>query len=50
MPPPDQERPPEEEISFVREWIDTALATMELTGDPDPGHETIRRLNRSEYN
>ncbi len=49
MPPPDQERPPDEEISFVREWIDTALATMELTGDPDPGHETIRRLNRSEY-
>ena len=49
MPPPEQERPPDEEASFTRQWIDTALATIELTGDPDPGHETIRRLNRSEY-
>ena len=49
MPPPEQDRPPFAETLFTRQWLDTALKTVELTGDPDPGHETIRRLNRSEY-
>ena len=48
MPPPSRLRPEEETyIDFV-EWIETELDLASLA-NPNPGTETIHRLNRTEY-
>ena len=48
MPPPRRPRPDEETyIDFV-EWIETELDLASLA-NPNPGTETIHRLNRTEY-
>jgi len=48
MPPPRRPRPDEETyIDFV-EWIETELDQASLA-NPNPGTETIHRLNRTEY-
>jgi formylglycine-generating enzyme required for sulfatase activity len=49
MPPEDAQQPSAQEREFVRQWAHEALATMRFSGTSDPGHETIRRLNRAEY-
>ena len=49
MPPEDADQPPREDVEFTRRWAEDTLATLRFTGRPDPGHETIRRLNRAEY-
>lgn len=49
MPPEDGEQPPEEEMLAVRKWIEEALSKIDCDGDVNPGRETIRRLNRIEY-
>ena len=49
MPPPEEERPLPEEIEGTGQWIEDVLATVQYAGPSDPGHETIRRLNRVEY-
>lgn len=49
MPPADEDQPPAEESAAVQQWIDDALAGIPFAGATDPGHETIRRLNRAEY-
>ena len=49
MPPEDEDQPSPEESDFIRRWAADALASIQFTGSPDPGHETIRRLNRAEY-
>ncbi len=49
MPPADEEQPPAEASASVQGWIEDALTGIPFTGSTDPGHETIRRLNRAEY-
>jgi len=49
MPPEDSERPEREDIRFMLKWIEQAMADFDCSGPIDPGHETIHRLNKSEY-
>ena len=49
MPPEDADQPSREDSDFTRRWAADALARIPFSGTPDPGHETIRRLNRAEY-
>ncbi len=49
MPPEDQKQPSKEETDLTKRWIEDTLAKIHYAGAPDPGHETIRRLNRAEY-
>lgn len=48
MPPTDAERPTKEEVDTVIQWIETDAFALD-PNDPDPGHVTLRRLNRNEY-
>ncbi len=48
MPPSGKPMPTETEMSDVTNWIGMQLAHLE-GGQLDPGHVTIRRLNRTEY-
>ncbi|MGE3642151.1 MAG: DUF1592 domain-containing protein, partial [Pirellulales bacterium] len=48
MPPADEERPTKEEIDTVVQWIESDAFALD-PADPDPGHVTLRRLNRTEY-
>jgi len=51
MPPADHDRqPPMELRRGVTDWIDRAINYVDCTIVSDPGHITIRRLNRVEYN
>ena len=49
MPPEQEKQPAGEDVEFTRRWIEDVLIRVRHRGDPDPGHETIRRLNRAEY-
>jgi formylglycine-generating enzyme required for sulfatase activity len=49
MPPPDSKQPPSAELDMLTNWIAGAVAAVDCSGESDPGHETIRRLNRTEY-
>ncbi|MCC9604400.1 DUF1592 domain-containing protein [Blastopirellula sp. JC732] len=49
MPPKDETQPSAEEMAQTLEWIRGALADYSCDGPADPGRETIRRLNRAEY-
>ena len=49
MPPEDSEQPPGEELQGVLKWVEEALSTVDCDGPVNPGRETIRRLNRIEY-
>jgi hypothetical protein len=49
MPPEDAEQPTAEERKFLVEWIDDAIHNIDCQHDAEPGHVTIRRLNRVEY-
>ncbi len=48
MPPPDEYAPDDEERAKLIAWIDSAVFPVDPT-NPDPGHVTLRRLNRVEY-
>ncbi len=48
MPPPDEYAPGEEERAKMVKWIDYAVFYVDPK-NPDPGHVTLRRLNRTEY-
>ncbi|MBC7980598.1 MAG: DUF1587 domain-containing protein, partial [Armatimonadetes bacterium] len=48
MPPPDEFAPEEEERAKLVGWIDAAVFPVDAE-NPDPGHVTLRRLNRIEY-
>lgn len=50
MPPPDSEQPSDDDRSGIADWIERAMNYIDCTAPPDPGHVTIRRLNRVEYN
>ena len=48
MPPPDEYAPDNEERAALVKWIDDAVFPVD-PNNPDPGHVTLRRLNRTEY-
>jgi hypothetical protein len=48
MPPPDEDSPETEEREKLLAWIDAAVFPVDPK-NPDPGHVTLRRLNRTEY-
>jgi len=49
MPPKDARQPPQPDCEGIAAWIDQAVAAVDCSRAADPGHETIRRLNRAEY-
>ena len=48
MPPPDEFSPDNVERAKLVKWIDDAVFPVD-PNNPDPGHVTLRRLNRTEY-
>lgn len=48
MPPPDEFAPGDEDREKLISWIDRAIFPVDLE-NPDPGHVSLRRLNRTEY-
>ncbi len=48
MPPPDEDAPDDSERQKLLSWIDDAIFPVD-PNNPDPGHVTLRRLNRNEY-
>ena len=48
MPPPPRPRPADETYIRFVDWIETELDRAAVA-DPNPGTETIHRLNRTEY-
>jgi hypothetical protein len=48
MPPKGRSRPSADEISQVEKWIKYSALGIDPR-HPDPGHVTLRRLNRTEY-
>ncbi len=49
MPPEDAPNLSDDERAFLGKWIDGALHDINCTDAAFPGHLTIRRLNRLEY-
>lgn len=50
MPPEKKPQPSEAERKKLTGWIESAVMYCDCTGPINPGRETIRRLNRAEYN
>jgi hypothetical protein len=48
MPPAEEEQPTQHERDEIIRWIETDAFGID-PADPDPGHVTLRRLNRAEY-
>jgi Protein of unknown function (DUF1588)/Protein of unknown function (DUF1587)/Protein of unknown function (DUF1592)/Protein of unknown function (DUF1585)/Protein of unknown function (DUF1595)/Planctomycete cytochrome C len=48
MPPAEEEQPTPAERDEIIRWIETDAFGVN-PADPDPGHVTLRRLNRAEY-
>ncbi|HVX13728.1 MAG TPA: DUF1592 domain-containing protein [Pirellulales bacterium] len=48
MPPLGEPHPAADEIARLEDWIKTAVFEFDPQ-NPDPGHVTVRRLNRVEY-
>lgn len=48
MPPPAEFAPGDEERKKLISWIDQAIFPVDPS-NPDPGHVSLRRLNRTEY-
>ena len=51
MPPKDDDgpKPTKDEADRLIEWLDETLNKIDCTGVVNPGHVTLRRLNRTEY-
>ena len=49
MPPEDAEQPTDNERRLLVQWIDNAINEIDCEHNAEPGHVTIRRLNRVEY-
>lgn len=49
MPPKDAEKPTKEERQRLVEWLDGTLNDIDCQQTQNPGHVTLRRLNRAEY-
>ena len=50
MPPDDRPQPSREEVGHLEQWIKSVMKADDCGRTFDPGHVTIRRLNRAEYN
>ncbi|WAC19745.1 DUF1592 domain-containing protein [Luteolibacter sp. SL250] len=48
MPPPDEDAPDDVNRKKLISWIDDAVFPVD-PNNPDPGHVTLRRFNRTEY-
>ena len=48
MPPSGAAKPPRESLTEFASWLSTSL-DKNAAANPDPGHATLRRLNRAEY-
>ena len=48
MPPKGMPRPPKEQITEFTSWLAQSL-DANAAAHPDPGHATVRRMNRTEY-
>ena len=48
MPPKGMPRPPKEQIAEFTNWLAKSLDSQ-AAAHPDPGHATVRRMNRAEY-
>lgn len=48
MPPGDAERPSDEEVEQLADWVKYRALRIDPK-NPDPGRLTLRRLNRNEY-
>jgi mono/diheme cytochrome c family protein len=48
MPPKGMPRPPKEQITEFTSWLAKSL-DANAAAHPDPGHATVRRMNRTEY-
>jgi mono/diheme cytochrome c family protein len=49
MPPPNRPQPSGDERARMVDWLQSTLFRVDCER-PDPGHVTLRRLNRIEYN
>lgn len=49
MPPKDSDQPSSDDRKLLVAWLDDVLNNIDCTSNPNPGHVTIRRLNRVEY-
>jgi hypothetical protein len=50
MPPPSRPRPPAADVEALTRTLRGLFAQADRSARLDPGHVTIRRLNRTEYN
>src|SRR6516225_6721842 len=48
MPPKGMPRPPKEQITAFTSWLAKSLDD-DASAHPNPGHATVRRMNRAEY-
>src|SRR3984885_14940246 len=48
MPPKGMPRPPKEQITAFTSWLAKSLDDQ-AAAHPNPGHATVRRMNRTEY-
>jgi len=48
MPPKGMPRPPKEQITAFTSWLAKSLDDA-ASAHPNPGHATVRRMNRAEY-
>lgn len=48
MPPPEKPQPSPELRARIKAWIEESVFHVD-PANPDPGHNTLRRLNREEY-
>lgn len=49
MPPEDGDQPSDQERKQLLAWIDQAVNQVDCSEEVEPGHVTLRRLNRNEY-
>lgn len=49
MPPDDMEQPTAAERTLLMDWVEQTINQVDCSEPVDPGHVTLRRLNRYEY-
>lgn len=50
MPPDGSDRPPDDEVHALVDWLRPQIEQADAAAPADPGRVTMRRLNRTEYN
>jgi hypothetical protein len=49
MPPADEPQPTAAEKNLLLAWVERDVLAVDCGGQGDPGHVTLRRLNKAEY-